>query len=231
MATLIFSSCDKDSLRISPSGPTSTKIYTLENYEQLDVSHQFDVYVTLSETEDEIRVEAHAEIHPYIVVERQGKSLQVKFDRNLNIRSDATPKVYITTEEIDTYRASGEVYIKLEDDLQTDILRVDLSGESTFLAHIDVKTSSVDLSGDAEVHLSGVSETLDLNGSGDIEVRDYNLQTQHFKCHLSGDADVQVSINQTMDIAASGESRIRYRGNAIINSQRLTGDAKIIKVN
>ncbi len=231
LALAMLPSCVKDDLQISPSGELTTVSHHFDNYERLEVSHEFDVQVTFSETQEEIRVEAHSDLQSYIVVEKHGHTLEIRFDRNLNLRSGSTPKVFISTKNISTYRGSGAITIQLTNPLHTPKVDISMSGASRFDATLVTDVTKLDLSGHAEIDLAGQSDQFILHTSGRSEVSGYDFIANKFDGDLSGSSDIQIFVNESIDVVASGESTIKYKGNAVINSQRLIGNAKIINVN
>jgi hypothetical protein len=49
--------------------------------------------------------------------------------------------------------------------------------------------------------------------------------------NLSGASNVSLTVTDEMDVSASGSSIVRYKGDAVINSQNLTGGSQIIHMN
>lgn len=67
---LFLSSCDYEHVRADDE--ITTRDLSLSGYSGLKVSDSFDVYVTFSDTEEQITIEANDNLHDRIVVSREG---------------------------------------------------------------------------------------------------------------------------------------------------------------
>lgn len=224
---LLVSSCDHESIKASDE--ISTREYAFSDYSGLEVSGDFDAFVRFSDTEESIEIEANDNLQDKIIVSKDGNTLKIRLENNVSVRGNAIMKAYITTRTISDYRASGDSYIQLESPLITDNMSVDVLGDSRFTGEIEANNLFVELNGDSEIDVFGTVTTLNADLSGDSELKDYDLVVEDLILKLSGDSEVFLSISETIDVDASGDSVLNYRGNAEIIRQRLTGDSKIQK--
>ena len=67
---------------VTPSGEITTVNHSVGGFSELDISDAFNVYVTFSENEESVQVEANANLHPYIEVSKNGDRLIVKLNDN-----------------------------------------------------------------------------------------------------------------------------------------------------
>lgn len=228
--SLFFSSCEEFGEFITPSGNVTTQDRTVTGYHGLDVSHAFNAYVTFSETEESIVVEANENLHSVIVVEVRNGILTVKLRDGIHIRwGDNTMNVYITTGYLDEYDASGASDIFLNDPLIADDVVIDLSGASSFDGDLQVDQVVCDISGASDLNLTGTAAYMRLDASGGSTMKDYLFSVDWFDADLSGASDAYVTINERIDLQASGASDLHYRGNGQINSIDLSGASNIHK--
>ncbi|UJH67253.1 head GIN domain-containing protein [Allomuricauda sp. SCSIO 65647] len=224
---LLVSSCDTETIRVSDE--VSIREYSLTDYSRLQVSGDFDAFVRFSDTEERIEIEANTNLHDKIVVSKDGNTLRIRLENNVNVRGNATMKAYITTRNIADYRVSGDSHVELENVLITDNVSIDVTGDSRFTGEMETNTLFVDLKGDSEVDIFGTTTRLDADLSGDSELKDYDMYVEDLVLKLTGDSEAYLSVSQTIDIDASGDSVLNYRGDAEIIRQRLSGDSKIQK--
>ncbi|MFS4468356.1 head GIN domain-containing protein [Maribacter sp. 2210JD10-5] len=227
LALVLLGSCSTETIRVS--GEVTSVTYNFSDYDVLNVSDDFNVFVRFSPTEEEIRVEANADLQEKIIVRKEGNVLTIKFDRNLNVRGNATQNVYITTASITQFKGFGDVEIDLENILIAENIKIELFGDSNFEGEIATKNLTLSLRGDSDMNIFGNADDVVANLQGDSTFRDYDLSTLDLDIDLSGDSDAYLSVSESIKIRASGDSRLYYKGNPEIVRQRLTGDSKLIK--
>lgn len=224
---LLVSSCDSESIRASDE--ISTREYSFSDYSGLRVSGDFDAFVRFSETEERIEIEANENLQDKIIVSKEGSTLWIRLENNVNVRGNATMKAFITTQNISDYQVSGDSYVELENVLTSDNVSLDVTGDSRFTGEIEATTLFVDLKGDSEVDAFGTVNTLNAELSGDSELKDYDMNLEDLILKLTGDSEAFLSVSGTIDVDASGDSVLNYRGEAEIIRQRLSGNSKVRK--
>ena len=202
-ATLFLFSCETESIRVSDE--ISTREYSFSDYSRLEVTGDFEAFVRFSDTEERIDIEANTNLQDRIIVSKDGNTLRIRLENNINVRGNATMKAYITTQNISDFRVSGDSYVELETVLQTTNVSIDITGDSRFLGEIETDDLTIDLKGDSEVDVFGTVETLDADLSGDSSLKDYDMSVQDLILKLSGDSEAFLTISKTIDIDASGK--------------------------
>ncbi|BFP43058.1 hypothetical protein FGF1_39030 [Flavobacteriaceae bacterium GF1] len=222
---LLVSSCDTESIRVSDT--ISTRQYSFSNYEALELSGDFNAFVTFSETEERIEIEANDNIQSKIRVSQDRNTLKIRLENNVALRGNATMNAYITTRNISRYRVSGDSSVELGNLLVANTVTVDVLGDSRFYGELDTNNLSVDVKGDSVIDVFGTAGTANVDLSGDSTIKDYDLAVEDLTIDMSGDSSAYLSVNGTIDIDASGDSALNYRGDAEIIRQRLSGDSRI----
>lgn len=228
---IALTSCQKDEINVVPSGNITSVEKTIGDFNALDISDLFNVFVTFSETDEGVVVEANDNLQSYIYVSKNGSTLNVELDDDLNIRkSGATLNIYITIHDLVNVEGSGAVDISLQNERVGDELHISLGGASSFSGNIQASRLTADLDGNSNINLSGRSDVLvfDANGASDME--GYDFETDKLEADMNGASNIHVTVNEKMDIRANGASYVYYKGNGIINSQNLNGASQIVKV-
>ncbi|WP_350285929.1 head GIN domain-containing protein [uncultured Croceitalea sp.] len=229
IASIIFTSCENESIRASKT--TSTTSYVFEEYNTLELSGDFNAFVTFSDSEERIEIEASENLQDRIVVTREGNSLVIKLENNLNIKGRAVLNAYITTREIANFKISGDASVELDNALQTNTISIEATGDSQFMGELEANNLFIDLKGDSMTDVFGFANDVKASLSGNSLVQNYDLSVENLITRLSGDSEVFLSVSNTIDIDASGDSELNYEGNATIVRQRLSGDSRINKHN
>ncbi|MFH6603783.1 head GIN domain-containing protein [Maribacter algicola] len=225
LSMVLLSSCDHDSIRAS--GEVTTLEYAIPDYSEVKVSDAFNVYVTFSDTEESINIEANENLHNKIIVKREGNALVIRLKRFTTVRGNATLNAYISTKNVAAFDLGGASRVTLENEWVQSDARVDLSGASDFTGEIAAERLYLNVNGASNLDLFGNTTFLNAKLSGSSNVRNYDLSVDNLNIELSGASEAFLSVKETIDIRASGASVLNYKGNAAINNQKLSGSSEI----
>lgn len=229
-ASVLFTSCKKDE-DVTPSTNVTTVTKTINGYSGIDVSDRFMVYVTFSDTEETIQIEANANLQQYIICEKQNDLLMISIDNNVDISGGNTVlKVYITTKQLDSFYGNGASSIQLQNELNGSDLLIELTGASTFTGTVQVNQLNSELTGASGLNLDGYSGYFDIEATGASNMTNYDFVSNYFTADLEGACNVYLTVQQELDVQASGGSNVYYKGDGVIVNQNLTGGSQIIKV-
>ncbi|MEO0570307.1 MAG: head GIN domain-containing protein [Bacteroidota bacterium] len=223
--TLSFASCENDSIRAS--GEVTAREFTLSGYRALEVGGAFDVFIRFSDTEQSIRIEANENLQDRLVVRMDGNTLKIKPEDNLNIKGNATLRAFITTNNLMDINLSGATTLSLENEWIVNEGSLRMSGASDLSGPVMATRLEVQASGSSDVDLFGTVEEFYANLSGSSDLKDLDLQVQRLDIDLSGSSDAFLSVNESIEIDASGSSSLTYRGNADILRQNLSGGSEL----
>jgi hypothetical protein len=226
---LLFFSCSVDKI-IGVSDEITTKHIYVSNFTRLEVSDDFNAYIIFSDTEESVKIEANENLHRHIIIENDGGRLNIRFKNNLNVIGRETLNVFITTKRINDFRANGDSKITLNNLLTDSSIKIRVTGDSYFYGEIDANNLELIVLGDSKADLYGYAKNLDADLAGDSSLIDYDLTVENLKIKLSGDSDAYLTATESIEIDASGDSSLHYKGGAIITYQHLTGDSKIVKL-
>ncbi|MBM1107005.1 DUF2807 domain-containing protein [Aurantibacter crassamenti] len=225
LALLFLNSCDHESIRAS--GEVTSLEYSIPDYSRVKVSNAFNTYVTFSETEESVRIEANDNIHNRIIVKRDGNSLIIRMKKLTHVRGNATLNAYITTKNVDEFDMEGASRLTLENMWNVENGKIELSGASDFLGEVDANRLIIDLNGASTANIYGHVGSLHADLSGSSDLRDYDLEVERLNIDMSGASDAYLSISETIDIDASGASELNFKGAAAITHKKLSGASEI----
>lgn len=224
---IFFQACSKDSIK--PSDNVITKSYDFTDFVSLEVSDDFKVYVTFSESEESVTVEANDNLMEHIEVEMNGNTLKVSVEDNLNIKGSETLNLRISTAAIYEFKGDEDVEIYLNNELNADQVSIKLSGDSKLKGALISKDLTVDLSGDSYLTLEGSAENLSAELRGDSKIERYGFAVQHLDIDLKGDSEGYLTVTESLEVKARGDSYMHYKGNPEINKRDLAGDSELVK--
>ena len=229
LSILLFS-CDAFDEDVVPNGRVTTRQATFSNYDAIDASSAFTIYLTISDSDESIEIEANDNLHQYIEVKKENGVLIIGIENNVSIRGNATLNAYITTKSISSFMASGASRFILDQSISEEEVSVYLSGASKFTGNIQSGTLYADLSGASELNLTGYTVDYILEASGASMAKDFGFTSEFLNAELSGASRANVTITKEIDVEASGASSLYYKGDAVITHQELSGASSVSKM-
>lgn len=227
---LIYSlilSCDHEIIKAR--GAITTREMEFSGYSALEVSDAFNVYVRFSDTEEKIEIEANENLQDRIIVELVDGTLRIKVKNHTSIRGNPTLNAYIITKKITAFDLSGASKVNLETELVASHISIELTGASEFTGELELGHLELAAAGASHIDLFGQVERLEASLSGASTLKNYDLSAKALDIQLSGASDASLSVTETIDIEASGASKLRYKGNPTINKRKLSGASEIIQ--
>ncbi|MBL7738233.1 MAG: DUF2807 domain-containing protein [Chitinophagaceae bacterium] len=111
---------------------------------------------------------------------------------------------------------------------QNNVIRNILSGNAECTVSGTAINAQIDLSGTSTLHLTGNTESLYGNMSGNSKLNSYNTAATEVDISVSGTAKAYVQPVERIFAEASGESRVYYRGNPPVTQFVTSGNGRII---
>jgi len=224
---IILTSCEKETVNVS--GEVTRVQVNLKGFTGLKVASAFNIFVTFSDTEEEIIVEANEDIQNLVIVEMIDNNLEIKLKKQTNIRGNATMNVYITTKNINYYLATGASKITLESELIAELAKIDLSGASIFTGQLNTDILELEAEGASKIDIFGQTGEFKAELSGGSGLLNYDFLVKNITIALSGASNAQLTVSESIKIDASGASSLTYMGDALVTQKHLTGASELIK--
>lgn len=138
--------------------------------------------------------------------------------------------IYITMKDIERLSVSGSGEINSENTINTDELRLDVSGSGDM--DLDVESSEVEIriSGSGSISLNGSSDKAEarISGSGKVKAEDMEVKT--FKASISGSGSCYVTASEEVSASISGSGNVYYAGNPDRVIGNSSGSGKVRKM-
>ena len=138
-------------------------------------------------------------------------------------------KAYITFTTLSSIHLRGASSVRIADPVTVDVVKLDISGASSFKGTLNGKSMKLEVSGASTVELKGGLESLSMEVSGASSVKAYDLVAENCSIELSGASVANVTANKELRMEASGASSIGYKGPANVRRVESSGASSIKK--
>ena len=225
---VIISSCSEDTVRVNDL-VTYKDIY-LTDYSSVKIANGFTAYITFSNTEESIKIEANENLHKHIIATKKNNKLVIRLKNSFKIKGKKTLKVHITTKSIKNFNVIADSQIYLKNTLIEDHVKIKITADSYFYGKMDVDYLELKMAADANAELFGFVNILKANLSADATLSGYGLQVEDLKLKMAADCNASATVTKTIDIEAFGDCTLSYKGNATIIHEKIKADSRLIKV-
>ena len=208
----------------------NAELRAASGFHALEVSHAFDVYLSQGGEEGVVVSAANVKDRENIVVEVKDGVLHVGLKKGMRwTRGDQQLKAYISFKQLDRLEASGACNIYTGKSWKAGALQVKLSGASDMKGNLSADALKVDLSGASDMECRGNVKQLSVEASGASNFKGYDLQAESCDAGASGASEVRITVSRELSVEASGASRVKYRGDAVIRELKNSGASSISK--
>ena len=226
-ASVLFSSCKKH--KVKPSSDITTMERFVDDFVGVEIADAIEATITYSNGSQKVVVEANSNVHPYILTKVDGGRLKVCIKKGVSFKKEATIKVHITLPQITVLKASGASNVTLMNQIEANHIDIEASGASRIYGSLSAASSYIKLSGASEVNFQGVSNLTTINLSGASQFDSFNFHINDLNADLSGASNAYVTVNDNLNLVASGASSFHYSGNCVIGELNLSGSSTIHK--
>ena len=138
-------------------------------------------------------------------------------------------KAYVSFKNLQKLSASGACNVAVTGTITVPALSLDCSGASDFKGMVKVDQLTMELSGASDAKIGGYAATVSIESSGASDVKGYDLVTENCTAKASGASDINITVNQELNVQASGASDIYYKGDAVVRDMHSSGASSIAK--
>ena len=231
LVSVLFLACEKDDVHIIPSDNVITVTHPVSDFNDLNISDPFKAYVTFSQTEPELRIEANDNLHALIEVEQSNGKLSIRLEDNTNISGGpAVLNIFLTTNDIESIKAQGTAQVFLQNQWEGNRVEIELSGASELAGALNADRLYSRLTGACNLELEGNVNEFEIKADGASNMEGFDFATNDFTADLEGGCNVYVTVQGKLSVEASGASTVYYKGNGIVEEQDLSGGSQIIKM-
>lgn len=170
-------------------------------------------------------------------------NLRIRQGQNLSLDVDAEPEIFAALsysvkngvleigfeENVSCFETDYGVWVNVT---APNIIAIYQSGVSEIISDGDLILPELELnvSGTANVSLSGQVQDQFIESSGILTTTNFELHSRNCWLDISGSADVEVSCSDKMKIEVDGSAKISYKGAPTI-SQEVSGELELIDAN
>src|SRR5579862_5912570 len=191
----------------------------LSGFNEIEVGGPFNVYITQDGTEN-VKVEATDYAREHVTTVVSDGVLKIRRDKNFDWshffnfnNHNGNILVYISAKTLNSARLSGSGHVSFKDGIQSDALKLHVSGSGDMVGKIDAKELQTGVSGSGSMKLSGKvgNSTVKVSGSGGYTAKE--LLTANTSVHVSGSGNAEVNASDSVNASVSGSGGIHYTGN------------------
>lgn len=170
-----------------------------------------------------------------IVTEVNDRKLTIRFKKANYLFNSFSPgkiEIYVTVPEIDALGISGSGDIIAEDDIQSRIIDLAVSGSGDInLVELDAERvkASISGSGDIIIGSGGVADdfSASISGSGDVKAEDF--EAKDVVVHIAGSGSCSITSNGSLKARVAGSGSVYYNGSPSIDST-VAGSGRVKKL-
>jgi hypothetical protein len=219
-----ISSCELVQQGVEPRNPED-KTFELRNFDKLEMGNAFHINVKQG-TDFKIKANGDSRDIDDLIVKVNNGELRIYYSKWRIRRYRMEIDIEMPTiKEID-FSGATTSYIQGFDNL--DELAIDLSGSSNATLSASARFYEIDLSGASELELKGSGKEMEVDLSGASKLNAFDALVEKATLDVSGASTSRVNVSETLNIRASGASKIRYRGNPHVSSN-LSGSSNVEK--
>ncbi len=233
IASLSFTSCDKDVLCTNGEGAIITKTLSIADFTGIDLQEAGDVFINEGPTQ-KVVVTGHSNIVNKLKTDVSGDIWDIDLGRGCYDDYELT--VTVTVPNLETVYLSGAGNITINDFTgQNNDLTLDISGSGEILVNTFNSPGNLNanISGSGAItfyeEMTGVNK-LDLRISGSGEFYGFLVHADECEVKVSGSGDCEVSVIDALDVNISGSGNVYYKGNPTL-TQHISGSGTIINAN
>ena len=202
--SIITIGCNSSFHTVEGNGDTTTKLYDVSEFSNIDASHAFEIDVVVGESQS-VKIKTDENLMKYVEVTVKNNTLFLELENNTNLNGDM--KAVISVESLKSIDLSGACKINV-DDIDSDDFTVDVSGACKGIFSGNVKNLNLDLSGASKLNT--------------VELKAENLNID-----LSGASKLDVHCENSLIIDASGASKVTVYGDPKTTKTDFSGASSV----
>ena len=227
LVAVLLAGCSLPTNFLTGSGNVVTREETFSDFDKLNVSHAFTVDVSQGE-EFSVVIHIDDNVVEHLRVTESGGTLAIGLAPNFlfSIRS-GTLRAEVTMPELTGPVLSGASRVSITGFKSTNNLSAELSGASRLQGDLDAGDAIFEVSGASRVALSGSAEKMriDASGASQLDLEEFAVADADVKA--SGASTITVNPSGTLDVDASGASRVYYLGSPAMGKIDTSGASSI----
>jgi hypothetical protein len=234
---LILNSC---AVHIDGDGNEKLKTETrnLKDFKGIHVSSGIDVEIIQGD-EFEVNIQSSEEYLPSVKTKVQGENLIISRESQDNIDAffdgingkSWRVKAFLTMPTLNYIKASSGADVLGKGQFKSEHAKVELSSGSDLDIEFYVDDLILKMSSGSDVDIKGEANNLDITASSGSDLDAFDFIVEVCVARLSSGSDANLHVTKTLDVKASGGSDVKFKGNAEIIRENVSGASDIKKLN
>ena len=157
--------------------------------------------------------------------------LKIQYDNKgwKSNRGDKKLKAYVSAINIDDIHVSSGASVKIEGNLKSSGLGIDVSSGASFKGDVRADQLVVDQSSGSVVDISGTAGKLKIDGSSGSVFNGYDLIVENGEADISSGGLIHITINKELSAEASSGGSISYKGKGVIRDIKTSSGGNVSK--
>ncbi|WP_462318938.1 head GIN domain-containing protein [Marinilabilia sp.] len=190
----------------------SSESRSVEDFSAIELEGKYIVRLENSDT-CSLDIAAEDELKSLIISEVRNGVLRVRTLEEESWGRFDTPELTIKAPDIKSIEVRVSAKIYSEKPLKFDKLRIESAGALKMDIELEGDVLEADLAGASDLDLRGIVKTVRLNLPGAGKISAYELKTENFDLDLSGAGKARVYASQQLNVDLSGACSVSYKGN------------------
>ena len=204
-----------DKPKIEGSGNVVTKDFTVQSFDELNISGVFHVLLTQGGKE-EVKIEADDNLQALFEVKNEGSRLNINMKKDVNFSSKKKLKVYVTFKKLKSMDLKTVGDVSSDQNMSFD----DLKLHNKSVGNVDLKLTAQNLSVDnksvGNINLNGKADNVTIKNKsvGQINAASFVVQTMDIDNDGVGNAEVNAA--KELKVKDSMMGKVTNKGAATI---------------
>jgi len=228
MATvIIFSACEKldTGLGITGQGPMMEEEYHLENFKNIEVDVNANVYLTQDYIQP-ILIKGQLNILENLVITVENETMKINYIES--VYDHERLEIFISLLTLENLSTARGAFISSTKAFASNNMAFQVYGAGTINMDVDFASQiRTQVTGTGRIVLNGKAEMLEvvINGSGSVSTS--NLITQQSTVNITGSGKCEVNSHEELSVNINGNGKVFYAGNPTIVSSSLSGNGEL----
>jgi len=199
----------------------------VDGFSKIIVSSGIDLFIKQGDQTDVVAEARNDEMLESILTEVEGNILKIYSKEK--VFKPGPRKVYVTFRNIDGIKATGGSDISAESVIDVSTLDIDAHGGSDIRMEIKADELKCTITGGSDADLKGGVKKFLGEASGGSDIRAKELVTEVCDLEVSGGSDAYITVNNELNVHASGGSDVTYYGDAKIKNINASGGSDVAR--
>lgn len=204
-----------DKPKIEGSGNIVTRDFTVQSFDELDISGVFHVMLTQGGKE-EVKIEADDNLQPLFEVKNEGSSLRISMKKDVNFNSKKKLKVYVTFKKLKSMDLKTVGDVSSDQNMSFD----DLKLHNKSVGNVDLKLTAQNLSVDnksvGNMKLNGKADNVTIKNKSVGQIHAASFVVQKMDIDNNGVGNAEVNAEKELKVKDNMMGKVTNKGAATI---------------